>query len=77
MQFLLQQSLLAHGEEGGGRRRGEGAGREGGSEVKELEVARRDGFRPSPNLSDLERTACALVAHFRGSQEEEGEEEEE
>ena len=27
------------------------------------EVARRDGYRLSHNLSDLERTACAFVAH--------------
>ena len=27
------------------------------------EVARGDEFRPSPNLSDLERTAFALVGH--------------
>ena len=44
---------------------------------KVREVARRDGFRLSLNLSNLERTACAFVAHIRGSQEEEGEEEEE
>ena len=71
VQFLLQQSLLAHAEE-------EEKAREE-AEVKELEekvdrmmeqlaekvreVARRDGFRLSPNLSVLERTACALVGH--------------
>ena len=71
VQFLLQQSLLAHAEE-------EEKAREE-AEVKELEkkvdrtmeqlaekvreVARRDGFRLSLDLSDLERTACAFVAH--------------
>ena len=74
VQFLLQQSLLAHAEE-------EEKAREE-AEVKELEkkvdrmmeqlaekvreVARRDGFRLSLNLSDLERTACAFVAHSEG-----------
>ena len=33
---------------------------------KVREVARRDGFRLSLNLSDLERTACAFVAHSEG-----------
>ena len=71
VQFLLRQSLLAHAEE-------EEKAREE-AEVKELEekvdrmmeqlaekfweVARRDGFRLSPNLSILERTAFALVGH--------------
>ena len=70
LQFLLQQSLLARAEE-------EEQAREE-AEVQELEqvvaqrmqrlaelvdeVARRDGYRLSPNLSALERTACALVA---------------
>ena len=74
VQFLLQQSLLAHAEE-------EEKAREE-AEVKELEekvdrmmeqlaekvreVASRDGFRLSLNLSDFERTACALVAHSEG-----------
>ena len=74
VQFLLQQSLLAHAEE-------EEKAREE-AEVKELEkkvdrmmeqlaekvreVARRDGFRLSLNLSDLDRTACAFVAHSEG-----------
>ena len=30
------------------------------------EVARRDGFHLSPNLSNLERTACTFVAHSEG-----------
>ena len=74
LQFLLQQSLLARAEE-------EEKAREE-AEVKVMEekvdkmmeqlaekvreVARRDGFRLSPNLSDLERRACALVAHSEG-----------
>ena len=74
LQFLLQQSLLARAEE-------EEEAREE-AEVKVMEekvdkmmeqlaervreVARRDGFRLSLNLSNLERTACTFVAHSEG-----------
>ena len=43
------------------------------------EVARRDGYRLSPNLSALERTACALITHpeaLRKKKEKREEEEE-
>ena len=72
LQFLLQESLLARAEEEEEKAREE-------AEVKELEekvarvmqwlaekvkeVARRDNFHLSPNLSELERTAFALVGH--------------
>ena len=71
VQFLLQQSLLARAQE-------EEEAREE-AEVKVMEekvdkimvqlaervreVARRDGFHLSLNLSNLERTACTFVAH--------------
>ena len=83
LQFLLQQSLLARAEE-------EEKAREE-AEVRELkekvarvmqwpaekvkEVARRDNFHLSPNLSDLEH-GLRPRRPLRGSQEEEGEEEE-
>ena len=85
VQFFLQQSLLAHAEEEE-KAREEAEVKKLGEKVDRMmeqltekvrEVARRDGFRLTPNLSDLERAACAYVAHFEGSQEEEGEEEEE
>ena len=71
---FLQQSLLARAEEE------EKAREEAEVKVMEekvdrmmeqlaekvLEVARREGFRLSLDLSSLERTACAFVAHSEG-----------